>query len=215
MSEELQDKIDALAAPELFSDKWVKEQKENLDELQKKMAELGMVARKEAKAAQTTTAEAAASGGEAVIDLSGAIANSLSGGIQALSDMAFGLEGAGMEQALYAFLMPFAESMKQAGAMIAGFGASMAAFQVAWTNPAAAIAAGSALMVLGSAVSSGLKAIISSPTGGGSSTSYGGGSYGNVASTNYEAELTVNVVGHISGSDIALSLDRTRNKQKR
>ena len=42
-----------------------------------------------------------------------------------------------------------------------------------------------------------------------------GSSYGSTAAQNYESTLTVNVVGHISGSDIALSLDRTRKNQKR
>lgn len=215
LAEDFKAKIDAMAAPDLFSDKWTDEQIANLDELQKKMAELGMATRTEVKASQEAVEATAQSGGEVIVDLSGAIAASLEGGIQALTDMAFGLEGATVENALYAFLMPFAEAMKEAGAMIAGFGASMAAFKVAFTNPAAAIAAGTALMALGSVVSSGLRAIIANPAGGsGSAMSYGSAG-GSAMALNYESTLTVEVTGRISGNDIVLSGKKTNDKNNR
>lgn len=215
MTEDFKAKVDALAAPDLFSDKWKDEQIANLNELQQKMAELGLVARAEAKTSQEAVTATAQNSAEFIVDLSGAISASLANGIQALTDMAFGLEGATIENALHAFLLPFAETMKEAGAMIAGFGASMAAFKVSFTNPAAAIAAGTALMALGSVVSSGLKAIIANPVGGsGSAMSYGS-SAGLSPALNYESTLTVEVVGRISGSDILLSGQKTQKKMNR
>jgi hypothetical protein len=80
---------------------------------------------------------------------------------------------------------------------------------------APAIAAGLSLIAISAAMKSGIKALAKGGGGTGSTASYGGSSYGSTAAQNYESTLTVNVVGTISGSDIALSLDRTRKNQKR
>ena len=145
--------------------------------------------------------------------LSDSIVNAIGGGMEAFTDMLFGLEDAGMEQILAAFIAPFGDTLKQMGSMIMAEGIAMEAFKKSFSNPYAAIAAGAALIAVGSAVSSGLQKLTANPAGGAGSASYGGAS--STSADNYESELTVNVVGHISGSDIALSLDRTRNKQRR
>jgi hypothetical protein len=146
--------------------------------------------------------------------LEDSIVSATMNGLQAFTDMLFGLEDAGMEQILAAFIAPFGDTLKQMGSMIMAEGIAMEAFKKSFSNPYAAIAAGAALIAVGSAVSSGLQKLTANPAGGAGSASYGGAS-SSAAANNYESELTVNVVGHISGSDIALSLDRTRNKQRR
>lgn len=145
--------------------------------------------------------------------LEDSIVSATMNGLQAFTDMLFGLEDAGMEQILAAFIAPFGDTLKQMGSMIMAEGIAMDAFKKSFSNPYAAIAAGAALIAVGSAVSSGLQKLTANPAGGAGSASYGGAS--STSADNYESELTVNVVGHISGSDIALSLDRTRNKQRR
>jgi hypothetical protein len=149
--------------------------------------------------------------GQAIED---AIIGSVTNGMQALTDVLFNLEDANSKQVLAAFIAPFGDTLKQMGAMIMAEGIAMEAFKKSFTNPYAAIAAGAALIAIGSVVSSGLQKLTANPASGGSgsASSYGGGAS---SVKNYEAELTVNVVGHISGSDIALSLDRTRKNQKR
>lgn len=144
-----------------------------------------------------------------------AIIGSVTNGMQALTDAMFGLEGGDMKQVLAAFLSPFADTLKQMGAMIMAEGIAMEAFKKSFTNPYAAIAAGAALIAIGSIASSALQSMTASPTGGaGSSASYGGNSYSKDVS-NYESTLTVEVVGKISGSDILIAGQNQQNKWNR
>ena len=93
---------------------------------------------------------------------------------------------------------------------------AMDAFKKSFKNPDAAIAAGAALMAIGSVVSAGLQRLTANPVGGGSGASYGGaGSYGSSELTNYENTLTIEVTGKISGSDIVISGNKTNNKWNR
>jgi hypothetical protein len=92
----------------------------------------------------------------------------------------------------------------------------MEAFKKSFKNPYAAIAAGAALMAIGSVVSAGLQRLTANPMGGGSGASYGGaGSYGSSELANYENTLTIEVTGKISGSDIVISGNKTNNKWNR
>lgn len=143
------------------------------------------------------------------------IFSSMQNGIQAITDAIFQLEGADWKSVLAAFIAPLGDTMKQMGAMIMAEGVAMSAFKKSITNPAAAIAAGAALMAVGSLVSSGLQRLISGAgNGGGSAMSYGGSS-GSAAAMNYESTLTVEVVGKISGNDIVLSGKKTNDKNSR
>lgn len=143
------------------------------------------------------------------------IFNSMQNGIQAITDAIFQLEGADWKSVLAAFIAPLGDTMKQMGAMIMAEGIAMSAFKASFKNPATAIAAGAALMAIGSMVSSGLQRLISNPgNGGGSAMSYGG-SGGGAAALNYESTLTVEVVGKISGNDIVLSGKKTNDKNSR
>ena len=144
------------------------------------------------------------------------IFNSMQNGIQALTDAMFQIEGADWKSVLAAFIAPLGDTMKQMGAMIMAEGVAMSAFKKSFTNPAAAIAAGAALVAIGSMVSSGLQRLISgSGSGGGSAMSYGSSSSGGAAALNYESTLTVEVTGRISGNDIVLSGKKTNDKNSR
>ena len=147
--------------------------------------------------------------------LEDSIVASMSNGLQALMDVAAGVEGADMKGALAAFLAPLGDTMKQMGAMIMAEGLAMEAFKKSFINPMAAIAAGAALMAVGAAVSAGLQKMTANPTGGGTSSYSGAGSYGSSEMMNYEQTLTVEVVGKISGSDIVLAGSKTQNKWNR
>lgn len=148
--------------------------------------------------------------------LSDSIVQSMGNGLQALTDMMMGLEGADMKNVLAAFIAPLGDTMKQMGAMIMAEGVAMEAFKNSFKTPGAAIVAGAALMAIGSLVSSGLQKLTANPTGGGSSASYGGSSsYGSSPALNYENTLTIEVVGKISGSDIEISGKKTRDSWNR
>jgi hypothetical protein len=143
------------------------------------------------------------------------IFNSMQNGIQALTDAMFQIEGADWKSVLAAFIAPLGDTMKQMGAMIMAEGIAMSAFKKSLTNPAAAIAAGAALMAIGAVVSSGLQRLISGAgNGGGSAMSYGSSS-GGAAALNYESTLTVEVTGKISGNDIVLSGKKTNDRNSR
>jgi hypothetical protein len=148
--------------------------------------------------------------------LEDSIMSAMGNGMQALADMMMGLEGADMKNVLAAFIAPLGDTMKQMGAMIMAEGVAMEAFKKSFKNPYAAIAAGAALMAIGSVVSAGLQRLTANPMGGGSGASYGGaGSYGSSELTNYENTLTIEVTGKISGSDIVISGNKTNNKWNR
>ncbi len=144
--------------------------------------------------------------------LEGAIVSAMSNGLQAITDLMMGLEGADGKQVMAAFIAPFADTVKQMGAMIMSEGIAMTAFKKSFTNPAGAIAAGAALMAIGSAVSSGLQRLTANPGGG---TGYSSGSSASAGVQNYESEMTIYVEGKISGSDIVLAGNKTLKNWRR
>ena len=149
--------------------------------------------------------------------LSDSIVNAIGGGMEAFTDMLFGLEDADASAILGALMQPFADTAGQLGGMLLAQGIAVEAFKTSLESlqGAPAIAAGLSLIAISAAMKSGIKALAGNKGGSGSVSSYtGGGSY-NGASENYESTLTVNVVGTIKGSDIALSLDRTNKNNKR
>lgn len=136
-------------------------------------------------------------------------------GMQAITDLMMGIEGADMKSVMAAFLAPFADTMKQMGSMIMSEGIAMTAFKKSFSNPAAAIAAGAALIAVGSAVSSGLQRLTANPTGGSAGSTASTGSYGSSELQNYESTLTVEVTGRISGKDILISGKKTNDYNAR
>ena len=148
--------------------------------------------------------------------LEGAIVSAMGNGLQAITDMMAGIEGANAGAVLGALMQPFADTAIQLGEMLIAQGLGVEAFKKSLEslNGVAAIAAGAALVALGSAMRSGISAL--SKGGGAASTasySGGGSSYGNVE--NYQSELTIYVEGRISGNDIVLSGNKTLNKWRR
>lgn len=184
--------------PDLISENWLETQKQR-----------GL----EAVAMQAEWLDIMAQGAMALEDT---IIQSMSNGLQAITDMMMGIEGADASSVLAAFMAPFGNFAKQMGAMIMSYGISMDAFKKAFGNPYVAIAAGAGLMAIGAAITSGAQRLSQGSLGGGATSSYnGGGSYGSNPELNYESTLTVEVVGRLSGSDIVLAGQKTQNKWNR
>ena len=142
-----------------------------------------------------------------------AVVGSLSSATQALTDCIAGIEGADASQVISALLQPFASTMTQMGEMLIIEGAGIKAFKESLKslNPAVAIGAGVALLALGAALSSGIKALGSSA---GSSTSASSSAVSNasVSSKEFKSEQTIYVKGKIAGSDILIAGDNQKNK---
>ena len=140
------------------------------------------------------------------------IITSMSNGLQAITDMMFGLEGADMRGVLAAFIAPFGDMMKNLGALIMEGGIAASALKKLIKQPEVAIAAGAALMALGSMVSSGVQKMVSTGSGSGSVATTGASS---AETETIKTELTVYVEGKISGKDIILAGNNTRNSWRR
>ena len=150
--------------------------------------------------------------------LTNAIVTSMSNGMQAITDMIAGVEGANMAGVAAALLEPMANLLTQFGEMLVASGMAMSAFKKGFTtlDPAIQIAAGVGLIALGAAMSSGIRALAN--TGGGASTattSAAGATSSAGGIETYEQEITVHVVGEISGDKIVLSGQKTLNKWSR
>lgn len=148
--------------------------------------------------------------------LENSIIQATSGGMQAFTDMLFGLEGADATDILAALLQPFANTAVQMGELLMAQGLGIKAFKDAFTtmNPALAIGAGVALIALGSALGSAIRAL--GGKGGGASATNGGYNSGSASSSqNYAPELTVKIQGKLRGSDIVMSEENTKDKWNR
>lgn len=143
--------------------------------------------------------------------LSDAITAGLSDSVQAFTDMLVGLEGADASAILAALLQPFANTAKQLGEMLIVEGIGIKAFKESLKslNPYVALAAGSALVALGAALSSGIKALGSS-AGSSSAMSSGGSSAGTPETSTINTEMTIYVKGKISGRDILISGEKSK-----
>lgn len=140
---------------------------------------------------------------------------SLSGGMQAITDALMGIEGAGADQILAALLQPFGQSAIQLGEMLVAQGVAIDVFKKSLESlqGGAAIAAGLALIAVGSAISSGIKSLAGGAGGTSTATATAGASGSGVST--YEQEITINVVGEISGDKIVLAGQKTLNKWNR
>lgn len=141
------------------------------------------------------------------------------GGMQAFTDMLMGIDGAGAEDILAALLQPFAQMATQLGTLLITEGIGIKAFQEALKtlNPYVAIAAGVALVALGAALGSAIKAIGKGGSGSASTAGVNGGfnSASAASSKSYSPELKVKIQGKLRGSDIVLSEENTRDKWNR
>jgi hypothetical protein len=144
--------------------------------------------------------------------LAQSLTDSFSSGLQALTDFVIGVDGASTEQVMSAFIQPIANMMKSMGEMFMAEG--IAELQLITGTPAQKIAAGAALIAVSSAISSGLAKMAGALGGTSASTSAAGSSSGSGVET-YQQEITVNVVGEISGDKIVLAGQKTLNKWSR
>lgn len=147
-----------------------------------------------------------------------AVAAGFSDACQEMFDQLMGLEESNPGAIIKALLQPLAQMAVKMGEVIMAEGIAMAAAKKALANPYTAIAAGAALIAIGTAAMSALSALASS--GGASSTTtasasgYTGGSSSNSTQT-IETEMTIYVKGRLSGSDIVLSGQKTVNQWSR
>lgn len=141
--------------------------------------------------------------------------SSFSNGMQALADFAMGVEGTNWEQVLAAFIQPLADTMRQMGELFIAEGIAMEAFKESMSNPYALIAAGAALIAVSAVVTAGLKKLTANPAGGSTSASVSNGTSTSGKIEKYEQEITVHVVGEISGDKIILAGQKTLNKWNR
>lgn len=140
---------------------------------------------------------------------------SFSGAVQAIADAAMGVEGAGFEQVMAAVLQPIARTATQLGEMLIAEGIAIKAFQESLKslNPYVALAAGAALIALGATLSAGIQSLAGGA--GGATTAGAGSSSPSGGVETYEQDITIHVVGTISGSDIILAGNKTLNKWAR
>lgn len=201
----LLDKLSGITAPaiqmdlpDIIPDDWLERNREKID-----------AALAEAQRLQGITNEINSQFNDAVV-------GSLSGATQALADCIMGIEDADASQVLAALLQPFAQTMISLGEMLLAEGLAIEVFKtsLASLEGAPAIAAGLGLIALGSALTAGIKAL-----GGASSASTSAGGYDSSSGAGgidtYEQEITVHVVGEISGDKIILAGERTLSKWRR
>ena len=184
--------------PDIIPDDWLTRNRENID-----------AALAEAERLKQITDQITANINDAVI-------MSLSGATQAFTDCVAGIEGADASQVLAALLEPFASTAISLGEMLLAEGLGIEVFKESLKslNGTAAIAAGASLIALGSALSSGIRAL-----GSGASESATSAGYDSSSSSDnierFEQEITVHVVGEISGDKILLAGQKTLNKWNR
>ena len=149
--------------------------------------------------------------------LSQDIAESLGGGLQAFTDMLFGLEDADARGVLAALMQPFADTAGQLGGMLMAQGIAVEAFKTSLESlqGGVAIAAGAALLAVSAAMKSGIKALAKGSSAGSASYNSGSPYKSTTDALNYDSTLTVYVEGKISGSDILIAGSSQQKKWNR
>ena len=147
-----------------------------------------------------------------------AVVDSLSGATQALVECVMGVENADASDVLAALMEPFAQTMITLGTMLIAAGTGIEAFKDAFQsmNPYVAIAAGIGLVALGTALSAGIRSLANTSGSGTTASSQSASSSSSSSPVEtYNQEITVHVVGQISGDKIVLSGEKTLNKWNR
>lgn len=146
--------------------------------------------------------------------LANALTQSFTGATQAFTDMLMGIEGADASQVMAAVLQPIANTAIQLGEMLIAEGIAISAFKESLKSlkPEVALAAGASLIAIGAALSSGIKKLGSNGAGG---TTASTAQSSTASAETMEQEITINVVGEISGDKIILAGQKTLNKWSR
>lgn len=143
-----------------------------------------------------------------------AVADSISGGIEAITDAIMGIGDIDATSVVDAFLSPFADMSVRLGEMMVAMGVAESAF-LSGFNPAQKIAAGAALIALGKLYKSAVESAGNRANGdagyGYGNTWSGGGQL--AAATN--TPVQIEVYGTLSGQDIVLAGNNYTNNQRR
>lgn len=153
----------------------------------------------------------------------GAVQQGMIGSFDALSSALAGVGDMDAAAIVSAIISPLADMAISAGTLIMLTGQGIESLKTALTGffGVGAVAAGAILVGFGIAAKTGLKAISKGGKGkgvsGGNMTSYSGGGavagYSGAMATT--SAMNINVTGRISGSDIVLSYDKTKDNKSR
>lgn len=149
-------------------------------------------------------------------DLSDAAIGGFSDAVQELADQFAGLSDINPGKVISALLTPLADLAIKEGQILVASGLGIEAIKkgLESLNGVAAIAAGAALIAIGSAAKAGLSALANNGASSTSTSTYSGGT-GGESVQNLTTELVVRVEGRLSGSDIVLSGQRTVSNWQR
>ena len=140
---------------------------------------------------------------------SSALEQGIEGGIASFAEGIGQLAaGGGIDEFAATMLSQMGSFAKQFGSMLIEFGVAAVSLKKLITNPFAAIAAGAALVALGSFASKKAQALTDNFTGSSTTASSGGTSSQSVESQSISTEMTIYVKGKIDGKDILLSGQR-------
>ena len=145
-----------------------------------------------------------------------AVVEGFADGCQEIMDSIMGLQEFNAGSVLQALLTPLADMAIQEGKILVASGLGIEAIKKALEslNGVAAMAAGAALIAVGTAAKAGLSALAQNGASSTSTTTAaatGGGSW----QQNIQTEMTIFVTGKISGNDIEISGQRTVNNWSR
>lgn len=146
-----------------------------------------------------------------------AVVSGFSDGCQEIMDQLTGVSEINAGAIMQALIEPLADLAVKEGEILMATGLGVEAVKKALSslNGVAAIAAGAALIAIGTAAKAGLKALAQNGTATTSTSTLGAGGSSMGGVQNLETELTITVEGHISGSDIVLAGQRTLNNWSR
>jgi hypothetical protein len=148
---------------------------------------------------------------------SNTLANSISGGVQAFTEMLFNLDEADASQVLGALLQPFAQTAVQLGTMLIAQGTAVEAFNKSLMSlqGAPAIAAGVALVAIGSAMRAGIQSLAKGGASSSTATTADTSAATGMAVDNFDSTIQIEVFGRLSGSDILIAGSSQQKKWNR
>lgn len=150
-------------------------------------------------------------------DFNANVAEGIADACQTMMDSLMGLEKFNAGAVLQALLSPLADMAVQEGKILVASGLGIEAVKKALEslNGVAAIAAGAALIAVGTAAKAGLSALASNGGGGATTATSGYTGGGSAVTAAIKSEMTIYVTGKISGNDIEISGQRTVNDWSR
>lgn len=150
-------------------------------------------------------------------EFKGAVTDGFAEGVQTLMDGLMGLGDVNAGDVLKALLDPLADMAIQQGKLVMAQGLAIDAIKksLSTLNGAGAIVAGGALIAVGTAVKSGFASLANSMGVASASSSTSAVATNPVSTSVSSQEFVVKVEGRISGNDILISGQRTKDKWKR